>query len=66
MSNKQESKPKKIINRAEHNRPNKVSELRVSPISGPNHSCYEKGHEYQFLRFDRYGICVKCGDEILT
>lgn len=28
--------------------------------------CKEKGHDYQFLRFDnRYAYCPRCGDEVL-
>ena len=60
------NKEKKIINRAEHNRPLKTDQLRISNIEGSKHPCYGKGHEYTFYLKDRYGCCARCGSEILT
>jgi hypothetical protein len=55
-------------NRALVNRPQTKEKSRISDISNKNHSCSPEngGHDFKFLRFDRYGFCSKCQDEILA
>lgn len=59
----------KKINRAlAKNRPEKTHQCKITDISNKNHSCNPErgGHDFRFLRGDRYGFCVKCGDETLV
>lgn len=56
-----------LRNRAkEDDRPQFKADLRESSINGPKHPCWERGHEHIFARGDRYGCCVRCGNEVLT
>lgn len=72
MTTAEVKKPKKrkssLRNRAlSGDRPKREDDLRRSPIAGnKNHPCHENGHDYRFLRDDRYGCCKRCGDEVLT
>ena len=56
----------KIQNRArKHDRPKKAADCR-SKSAVPHLRCKELGHEFLFLRHDRYGCCKYCGEEVLT
>lgn len=61
-------KEKKIRNRSEtQDRPEKVIDLRIYEPD-KTAKCYKDnmGHDYRFKPFDRYGVCVRCGTEVLT
>jgi len=63
-----EKKVKKIRNRAfTQDRPSKVIELRIYEPD-KNDPCHpsQRGHNYVFYPFDRYGCCSVCSSEILT
>jgi hypothetical protein len=56
-------------NRAnDKDRPRTPGLLREVPMNSPaGKKCKEAGgHDHIFQRFDRYGCCTRCGDEVLT
>ena len=42
-----------------------VDQIRETDITKERHPCFGKGHDFHFIRGDRYGYCPRCGDECL-
>lgn len=62
-------KERELRNRAnDSDRPTKPQQLREVPLdSVAGKKCKDAGsHDHIFQRFDRYGCCTRCGDEVLT
>ena len=72
MRTKETTMKPDLRNRANSSdRPTNANDLRqvgiVKADSLAPHKCKEGiGHDHRFQRFDRYGCCAKCGDEVLT
>ena len=63
------SKKINVRNRAlAQDRPNEGIKCKKVDISDKKHCCHPNngGHEHRFYIFDRYGVCIKCNDEVLT